>query len=132
MSGCGVCIGGGDWDEQPDFYTWMFPKARKEYKCCECHRSIAKGQKYEKYTDKFDGSINTSKTCMDCSNIRRSLTCEGGSMPPFGGLWSEIRENFKHLTSTACLTKIPTASAKAFFLDKWREWKFKSNRAENH
>jgi hypothetical protein len=67
---------------------------------------------------------------MDCSNIRKGLTCEGGSLPPFGFLWAEIRVGFPHMNSTACLTKIPTASAKAFFLEKWREWEFKDSKVK--
>lgn len=124
MVDCGVCIGGGDWDESPEFYVWEYPKARKEYKCCECDRTIERGSQYERYTDKFDGSINTVKTCMDCSHIRNGLTCEGGALPPFGELWSEVISNFPQLKSTACLTKIKTPSAKEYFLERWRQWKF--------
>jgi hypothetical protein len=123
VSNCEVCIGGYNYDGYPEFYTWKYPKARKEYKCCECDRAILKGQQYERYTDKFDGSIHTAKTCMDCSHIRSGLTCEGNSSPDFGYLWYEIKGNFHQLKSTACLTKIPTASAKAYFLECWRQWK---------
>jgi hypothetical protein len=125
MSDCQVCIGSDEW-ESPEFYNWEFPKARKEYKCGECRRTITKGQQYERYTAKFDGEMQSEKTCMDCSHIRKAFTCEGSASPPFGDLWHEIQGNFPHLTSTACLTKIKTPSAKEYFLDRWRAWKFKT------
>lgn len=126
MGDCQVCIGRDDW-ESPEFYNYEYPKARKEHNCVECGRTIAKGQEYERYTSKFDGHLSTEKTCMDCMNIRNAFTCDGSASPPFGDLWYEIQGNFPHLTSTACLTKIKTPSAKEYFLDRWRKWKFKDN-----
>jgi len=89
----------------------------------ECLRIIEIGQEYERYSVKYDGAMSTHKTCMDCVNIRNGLTCSGDASPAFGDLWMEIQENFRFLTSTACLTKIKTPSAKAYFLERWRKWK---------
>lgn len=122
MSGCEVCIGSDDY-ETAEFYSYEYPKARKQHTCCECRRPIEKGQQYERYASKFDGVMESYKTCTDCMNIRRAFTCDGMASPPFGDLWYEIQGNFPHLKSTACLTKIKTPSAKAYFLERWRKWK---------
>lgn len=124
MSDCSVCIGGGDIDDYPEFSDCKIVKARKIHKCSECHRDIAIGQQYERFSFKFDGHMYCEKTCLDCRNIRIGLTCEGESPPVIGELWSDVIANFPHLKSTACLAKIPTASAKAYFLERWRQWKF--------
>ena len=118
---CGVCIGGGDY-ESPQFYDhYIVKKSRKAHTCYECRRTIAIGSSYEYTAGKWDGRMEVYKTCLDCMNIRSGLSCEESTT--FGELWSDIYEVFEDLKSTACLTKIPTASAKAYFLDRWRQWK---------
>ena len=117
---CSVCIGGGSY-ESPEFFNESIVKSRKEHKCCECFRVIPKGLQYQHISGKWDGYIETYKTCMDCKYIRDGLSC--GGVVGLGELWFEVYEVFGDVKSTACLAKIETASAKAFFLDKWREWK---------
>lgn len=123
MSDCNVCIGGGDYDAW-EFSSTSFQKARKPYKCSECNREIPKGITYERISGKCGGYsyIETFITCMDCVNIRNGLSCEGGGVG-LGGLWEEITEVFSDVKSTACLAKIKTPSAKAYFLERWRKWK---------
>lgn len=118
MSDCGVCIGGGDYD-MPAFCSESYLKARKPHKCCECYREIPKGAEYERVTGKWD-RVSTYKTCMDCVNIRRGLSC--GSWC-YTMLWEDIREIFSSV-NISCLDKIKTPSAKAYFLDQWHKWKF--------
>lgn len=55
----------------PDFMTVRTVKARKPHKCCECGDIIMRGQSYEKITGLWDGEIETFKTCLPCSSIRR-------------------------------------------------------------
>lgn len=125
MSGCSVCIGGGDSDGSYAFSDSRIIKARKEHECFECGRPISVGSLYHRFTVLFDGYFDNYATCLDCHNIRKGLTCEGGAWPYFGDLWNDIISNFPYLKSTACLTKIQTASAKSYFLERWRQWKFK-------
>jgi hypothetical protein len=117
MSDCNVCIGGDDY-EPWDFYDQRIVKARKPHKCCECYREIAAGSEYECITGKCDGYIDRYKTCLDCMNIRRGLACGAVGLTM---LWDEIAQVFDQFVSTACLTKIKTPSAKAYFLERWRE-----------
>lgn len=124
---CGVCIGGGDFDGTYEFSTSVTRKARKDYRCYECYRAISKGSQYHYFSGKYDGYLDQYRTCLDCHNIRIGLTCEGEAWPAFGNLWDDVTYSFRDLRSTACLTKIKTPSAKEYFLDRWRAWKFKEN-----
>ncbi len=121
MKECGVCIG-GDWDSDgsPEFYTIKIVKARKDHKCLECQRHIQKGAEYERQSGKFDGEIFSDKICLDCVNIRDGLLC--GEPVLTGQLWEEIGNIFPQLT-TACIAKIESASAKAYLVQRWLQWK---------
>jgi len=52
--------------------TWQ--RARKTYRCCECHHEIAIGQEYQKIKQLFDGSWDVYKTCEPCADLRESLS----------------------------------------------------------
>jgi len=54
----------------------LFPKAKKQYECCECFGSIQPGEKYHKYTGTYEGELFSEKTCMPCYGIRRDFCCE--------------------------------------------------------
>lgn len=121
MSDCGVCIGGDyDCDGYSEFHALKIVKSRREHRCLECNRPIAKGVLYERATGKFDGEIYCSKVCMDCVNIREGLAC--GERVAAGVLWDEITAVMDQLT-TGCVAKVETASAKEYLLQRWREWK---------
>lgn len=122
MSDCGVCIGGGDYDGSLEFYDSRVIVARKSHKCEECGREIPSGQQYEYVSGKFDGDFFYVKTCMDCVDIRDGLTCNGGSIA-HGQLWGELRDyGFQNMTM-GCLTKLKTASAKSYLVQRWNQWK---------
>jgi hypothetical protein len=122
MTDCGVCIGGGDYDGSYEFYSDRVVRARKLHKCYECGRQISIGSQYQRYSGKWEGQMDSFTTCLDCMNIREGLSRDG-RWPPFGQLWDEIHQVFGEVVSTACLAKIPTSAAKAYFLERWRKWK---------
>ena len=66
-----------DTDEALSFYTETSPTARKQHKCCECHRVINPKEKYEKIAGMWDGRFDTYKTCSDCTEIRNAFFCNG-------------------------------------------------------
>jgi hypothetical protein len=99
VSDCNVCIGGDDY-EPWDFYEEKIVKARKEHKCCECYRPIPVGTQYERITGKCCGDIDKYKTCLECMNIRKGLSCGPVGLTM---LWDEIGEVFSEIVSTACL-----------------------------
>lgn len=126
MGDCGVCIGGGGDDgEYCAFSNAEYPKARKPHKCQECYREIAIGSEYERYSGVYDNAFFTHKTCMDCFHIRRGLQCNNAIT--FGQLWEEVYYIFPEVT-TGCLQRIKTPSAKAYFIERWNEWKFKQSK----
>jgi len=86
-----ICLYSGDW-EQPDFTHVTFPKAAKPHHCCECGAEIKKGEKYELTKGKWDGRMDTHKTCIPCMNVRNHLMVCGWV---YGQLWEDIREHFR-------------------------------------
>lgn len=123
MSGCDVCIGGGDYDGVLEFQEVSHPKARKDHKCEECRAVIPVGQKYQKIVGKVDGDFTETKTCLMCAEIREVFAC--GEITVLGELWEDFRnaEVFERLTTASeCFTKL-SPPAKSFLLDRWRKWK---------
>ena len=60
-----------DYDGDPnEFYSESLVRARKAHKCCECGRSIAPGETYERVSGKWGGAIDTYKTCPHCLEVR--------------------------------------------------------------
>jgi len=81
--------------ELPKFYTLENPKARKEYKCCECRGVIQKGEKYQNYSGYWnDSGFDTFKTCLDCEKLRDDLSTgsDTGYWPALCDLTSDCAE----------------------------------------
>jgi hypothetical protein len=123
MSDCGVCIGisYGDCDGEPEICETRWPKSRKDRHCGECNRIIQRGETYQRCSGKFDGRFYDEVTCIGCAEVRDAFTCD--VPPPFGQLWSEIKEFiFPHL-NTSCFDKLDTPQGKQFFRTQWMKWK---------
>jgi len=58
-----------DW-VMPDFFTETAPRARKTHRCCECHKEIAVGERYQRVSGKWDGDVQSFKICEPCRRIR--------------------------------------------------------------
>jgi len=121
MSGCDVCIGTSD-VESMKMYSQNIVKARKPAKCCECRRPINKGDKYEYVKGRYDGDWYVYRTCALCVEIRTVFTCGKGFY--FETLWEDMADYaFERLTTASeCFTQLSPA-AKAFVLERWRNWK---------
>jgi len=78
-----------------DCITFHTPKARKEHKCCECHRTIKPGEHYQRVTGVWDHDPNTFKTCTECADLasRFRRFIEYAYNPPFGYLFEEMKES---------------------------------------
>lgn len=74
MNNC-ACVYVGD-SLMPEFHNASMPKAQKEHVCDECGQVISIGEQYERVTGKWEGEINTYKTCVDCLSIRNEMFCE--------------------------------------------------------
>jgi hypothetical protein len=96
MCFCGI-------DTMSTFQVITYPKSRKVRKCCECDRVIAVGEKYQKFTGKFDYDFDTYTTCSDCTEWAKAfLEAERQLCGPdacgayeFCSLWFYIRELIK-------------------------------------
>lgn len=80
------CPLSGDGDG-PSCSTSTRPKARKEYRCCECQETIAVGSVYERIKGIWDGIASTFKTCLSCAEIRDHFACDGATL---GYLWRDL------------------------------------------
>lgn len=68
------------------------PKARKEYKCCECYRIISIGEQYSYHFTVFDGTTTSYRTCRHCVVVRDIIwhACHGYI---YGEIQEEMREH---------------------------------------
>ena len=85
------CVYTDDGD-RAEFYTEKKVKARKSHKCSECKKEIRRGEIYERVTGKWDGEIDTYKTCKTCLNILNEFFCEGRI---FGNMKWDLYENLQ-------------------------------------
>jgi hypothetical protein len=78
--------------ERPEFCTRTQPTARKIQQCDECRRYILPGESYERVFGKWEGRVNTFKTCAHCRVLQKWLVreCDGFL---YGGLEEEIEEH---------------------------------------
>jgi hypothetical protein len=88
-------------------------KALNNHTCCECGRTIHKGETYRYEKTLFDWVETDYETCFDCNSIRVHLVCNfyygmlltvvadsisyGGDMP-----WSKISELTPRARSIVC------------------------------
>ena len=78
-------------DDGPTYHKSRTAKARKPWRCCECHGAISVGERYECDENVYDGEWSTFRTCLTCARIRESL-CKGGFV--YGMLWESIIEAY--------------------------------------
>ena len=110
-------------DGGPSFTVKTVRRAAKPHRCCECRENIPPGARYEHYTGKWGGEIDTFKTCLSCVEIRDHFSAQCSIDPEelyayrenetpaerrrriadaaynapsgflFGELWSQLTEN---------------------------------------
>lgn len=56
--------------DPPEFYHQETRRAKKEHHCSECAREIEPGEAYEHVRGKWDGRVDTFKTCPRCLALR--------------------------------------------------------------
>ncbi len=95
--------------------------------CYECGRPIGSYEPHELVTGSTEYGPFEAHTCLDCRNIAIAFG-NGGRL--HGTLWEQMEEyggensggEFEHFNS-GCLTKVETASAKAYLVDRYLKWK---------
>lgn len=91
-------------------------KARKQYTCMECGRTISMGENYEKVKWCGDEGFSTWQTCAECQEIRDCFMCSYY----YGGVWEEMYEHFRWEPEQLCIGKLDALSPKA--RDKMIQW----------
>src|SRR5438270_4402360 len=88
VSNCDVCL---IFDGDPaEVFTQENRKARKQYECCECARTIRIGETYQICKMMYEGQWDTYRTCLICAEIRKAFSCEGESIG--GSFWDEMND----------------------------------------
>ena len=90
--------------EYPDFYTDKWYKTRKQHRCDECTKAILIGQTYLRASGKWEGEIQTFKTCEDCEELRGQITrielsrgCSPSESTPGHGQLMEVKAEYPEL-----------------------------------
>ncbi len=80
----------------PQFYAWSEPIARKPHGCCECGAPIEKGERYFRAVGKLDGDFFKATQHLLCAEacmvIRDSKLFWGGECIAFGSLMDHVFE----------------------------------------
>jgi hypothetical protein len=71
----------------PEFYHRHTVRGRKPHRCCECLRDIPVGEEHEVATGKWEGTVETFRTCADCVTLWIKTEPE---YPVHGGLADEL------------------------------------------
>ena len=72
----------------PEFYTQKSVKGRKDYRCCECGETIPMRTEHECVSGKWEGSMDTYRTCLACVALRNRIA--DGDCFCFTGLSDEL------------------------------------------
>jgi hypothetical protein len=117
---CEIDVGCSDADEIDGYEASEIVNDTPGLKCFECARPIAVGERCEQVTGEFERESIDWRTCMDCAEIGDAFS---HTMRVHGLLWEQFDDGGFDEFHTGCLTKLSTASAKAYLLERWREWK---------
>jgi hypothetical protein len=74
--------------DPPEFMRERNVKAKKTHCCCECLRSIWPGETYRNTDGKWDGRMETFKTCLDCLELAKR---SGDECRCFGQLIDDLQ-----------------------------------------
>lgn len=91
--------------EPASFYSVATPKARKAHRCDECGHAISPGENYERVGAKWEGMVDTFKTCHRCIALRQHLKAHA---PCFcwahGNLLGDAQDTWEHIAHDAAGT----------------------------
>ncbi len=118
MSACTFALDEYD-GEFNDFSSSHLVKARKEHLCCECGRTIARGEQYENASGKTEGGLWRFHTCLTCGEIRDQFAPGGYA---YTTLWEQIKDGLFPEMNFACMEGL-SAAARTFLIERWQEWK---------
>ena len=68
-------------------------RARKHYRCYECHKAIAPGETYERTASLYDGSWDVARVCSRCLDARDYITAHA---PCFCWMYGSMLDDAKN------------------------------------
>lgn len=93
--------------DRPKLASETTRKARKDHRCDECRRTIAKGECYQYHSLLFDGSWNTYRWCRHCAaaqGIAADLVdCHCWL---YSALWADLREHAQEERKNPALIRL--------------------------
>ena len=84
--------------DPPQIHRSKTVRARKEYRCCECDKKIAAGERHEYVFAVSDGYTYQPRTCSHCVGIRRFVAI---NIPCFCWAHGNLIEDAKEAISEA-------------------------------
>lgn len=82
-------------DAEPwDFFSRSSRRARKQWTCGECGRTIPVGETYDYAAGKYDGHFATCQTCQHCAAAQRWLSVACGGWV-YGDVLEELVEHWE-------------------------------------
>lgn len=112
--------------DAPEFHRRTTSKARKQHKCCECCAPIFIGEKYEYVIGKWEGQVDTFKTCQLCADLRiwveNNIPC---ACWHHGNMHDELWQNIEDAVDRA-----PKETVGIRFGFRRRLWKIQEARKE--
>lgn len=75
--------------ERFDILSQKTVRARKQHRCCECHRTIEPGEHYENIRGVCCGEMVIMKTCPFCVRVRDDLVSMHYCVV-YEGLWELV------------------------------------------
>ncbi len=117
-------------ESSAEFFDQKVVKAKKPHKCYECGEDIKVGDKYERTSGKWEGTMSVFCTCLLCKEIRDHFACDKGYM--FGELWQDLHDNFfpEMKAGGPCLDGLSPA-AKQSIIDARMEWYFEQGEVDD-
>ena len=89
--------------DQPTFFNCKTVKGRKDYRCCECLRDIAKGERHEYVSGLWDGHMDDFRTCSDCVQMRGDMELDCWC---YGQLMEDVSQgDYDHIESVVAFAK---------------------------
>lgn len=104
----------------PDLYEEKKVVARKDHVCCECRKTIKRGQPYERIKGLWEGKFETYKTCIDCLSVRKAFFESYIFGELYDSLYEEIADADGELSQT-CISKL-TPVARGKVCDMINDW----------
>jgi hypothetical protein len=83
----------------PEFYIKEIRRARKEHKCYECRGRILPGEKYEYVRGKWEGEMDSFKTCQHCVDLK---TWTNNNVPCLCWAHGNIQDDCREAIEDAC------------------------------